>query len=276
MPRNNALMTAVGTVYTPNDQYSIWKEAQYQDYTSEGQPLGEKPLWTVREEKVEDRGDGTGNYLWPRTWNVNLKQWFGWDIRALSRKKAEYVSNGESVQFYAQYYMEANDPSSHKLNYDKFMYLNPRYLTVKSGTWYYNDKPLSIGCFMDAATTDIASKYASKADFTALCVLGIDPDGFYYVLDLQQFQTDSRQVYYDEVIRLWIKWGFKNIRIEMEMAGKVIASGMRDSVRKDGYSLIVDGHPTPRGISKYERHASIAVPKYEQGSVFHTKGGMDL
>lgn len=273
LAKSNALMTAVGTVYHPKDQYAVWKDATYMDYTDDGKYLGEKNLWHVIEHRVEDQGDGAGTYLWPRVWNPGLKEWFGWDIRSISKKKAEYVSNGESAQFYAQYYMEANDPSSHRLRYDGFNYFNPKLLLWKQTHWEYSGKKLTIGCFMDAATTDASSRNAKKADFTALAVVGIDTEGFYYVLQLEQFQTDQRTVYYDWIIQLWKKWGFKTVDIELENAGKVIAEGLKEQLRMDGYSLIVTGEAALRGISKAERHASITLPRYEQGIVLHNKGG---
>ena len=273
LAKSNALMTAVGTVYHPKDQYALWKESTYQDYTDDGEYIGDKNLWHVIEHRVEDNGDGTGTYLWPRVWNPGLKEWFGWDIRSISKKKAEYANNGESTQFYAQYYMEANDPSSHRLRYDDFNYFNPKYLLWKQTHWEYNGKKLTIGLYMDAATTNAGSRNANKADWTALAVVGIDTEGFYYILQLEQFQTDKRSVYYDQVIQLWKKWGFKYVHIELENAGRVIAEGMKEQLRTDGYSLIVEGKPAPRGTSKAERHASITLPRYEQGIVLHNKGG---
>lgn len=273
LAKSSALMTAVGTVYHPKDQYAVWKDSSYNDYTDAGEFIGQERLWHVIEHQVEDNGDGTGNYLWPRVWNPGLKEWFGWDIRSISKKKAEYVSNGESTQFYAQYYMQANDPSSHRLRYDQFTYFTPKHLLWKDGHWEYNGKKLTIGCFMDAATTDAASRNAKKADYTALAVIGIDTEGFYYVLQLEQFQTDQRSVYNDHVIQLWKKWGFKEIHIELENAGKIIAEGMKEQLIREGYSLIVTGKAAPRGTSKAERHASITMPRYEQGIVLHNKGG---
>lgn len=276
LAKSNALMTAVGTVYHPRDQYTIWKEATYQDYTDDGVLIGEKNLWHVIEHQVEDQGDGTGTYLWPRVWNPELKEWFGWDIRAISKKKAEYINNGESTQFYAQYYMEANDPSSHRLKYESFNYWTPKHLLWKGDRWEYAEKPLSISLFMDVATTDAANRNAKKADFSALAVIGIDTEGFYYVLQLEQFQTDQRSVYYDAVIDMWKKWGFKRMYIEQEGAGRIVAEGLKEHLRKDGYSLIVEGKSAPRGVSKAERHASITIPRYEQGIVLHPKGGWTI
>lgn len=271
--KTNSLMTGVGTTYHPQDQYAVWGEASYPRYDENREYLGEFPLWKIITHKVETQGDGLGEYLWPRVFSPSLKQWFGWDIASISRKKAEYQSNGESAAFYAQYYMEPNDPTSHRIKSDQFQYYNPSKVEYRDNQWFYDSKPLRIGCFLDVAITDAASRNARKADYTALAVVGVCPEGFYYILDLVQFQTDKRSVYYDEVIKLYRTWKFKKVNIELENAGKLLAEAIKDMIRKDGYSLIVDGKPAPRGISKFERHASITVPKYENGSVFHRKGG---
>lgn len=273
LAKNNALMTAVGTVYHPKDQYALWKEATYQSYTEDGEYLGEKPLWHIFERQVEDRGDGTGMYLWPRVFNPDLRQWFGWGVQALARKKAEYLNNGEATQFYAQYYMEPNDPSSHRVSYDSFQYMNLAKLLWKGGHWEYDNKKLTIGCYMDVASTDASSRNAKKADWSAIAVVGIDSEGTYYVLQLEQFQTDKRRVYYDHVLQLWKRWGFRELHIETEAAGKLVAEGIKEQLRADGFSLRVIGVSAPRGVRKHERHASIAIPKYDMGAVFHVKGG---
>ena len=275
LAKTNSLMTAVGTTYHPADQYAIWQEAEYDYYSNDGEYIDKRPLWKTITHKTEDQGDGRGTYLWPRTFSPKLKDWYGWDVRSLAKKKAEYINNGEQAAFYAQYYMEPNDPTSYRVKSDQFQYYNPaKLLYNKAGNyWAYNEKRLSIICTLDVAVTDAASKNARKADFTALAVVGVDHEGYYYILDLQQFQTDKRQVYYDEIIELYRKWGFRQVEIELENAGKLLSESLKDMVRRDGYNIRINGKPAPRGISKHERHASITVPKYEQGSIYHRQGG---
>jgi len=273
LAKSNALMTGVGTRYHLADQYSIWQDATYPIYSDVGELIEERPLWTVFERKVEDIGNGLGNFLWPRTYSMDTDMWYGWDIQSLARKRAEYLSNGEGTAFAAQYYMEPNDPGNYRLDREKFQYLNPRHLAFIDGVWEYQGKRLSIVAAMDVATTDAASKNAKRADYTAIAIVGQDAEGFYYVLDIDMFKTDQRKVYGDRLIELWKKWRFKRVFIEVEAAGRIVAEGMKDYVREYGYSLIIEGHTAPRNMSKFERHASITVPKYEQGIVFHTQGG---
>ena len=275
LAKTNSLMTAVGTTYHPADQYALWSEAEYDKYDLEGNFLGKQELWKVISHKVETQGDGRGDFLWPKTYSPRLKNWFGWDTQSIAKKKAEYVNNGEQASFYAQYYMEPNDPTSFRIKSDQFQYYNPSKLLYDkpSNSWAYSGKKISIGCYLDVAVTDAASKNARKADYTALAVVGVDQDGYYYILDLVQFQTDKRQVYYDEIIDLYRKWKFRKVNVELENAGKLLSESLKDMVRKDGYNIRITGKPAPRGISKHERHASITVPKYENGSVYHRQGG---
>lgn len=272
MQVTGGLMTAVGTRYHLGDQYALWMTAMYEVFDDEGHWIEDRPLWAVTEKQVENAGDGSGHYLWPRTKTAS-GAWYGWDRQSLARKKAEYTVNGQLTQYFAQYYMEPNDPGSHRLKDEDFKYADRRHLEYHQGIWYYDKKKLNILAVMDVAITDAAAQSAIKADYTAILVLGQDTEGFYYVLDMIQFQTDKRSVYYKELVNLWKKWEFKRIYIEMEQAGKIVGQGIQEDLINDQYSLIVDGNNAPRGIAKHERHASIAIPKYEQGAVFHFKGG---
>jgi len=266
------MMTAVGTTYHLSDQYALWKSAKYEVYDDEGNWVANRPFWKVIEHKVENAGDGSGDYLWPRQITTS-GEWYGFNRQALARKKAEYELNGELTQFHAQYYMEPNDPGSHRVSADQFVYGDRKYLEYHDGVWFYSGRRLNVMAAMDTAITDAASEKAIKADYTAIVIIGHCEEGFYYILAMDQFQTDKRKVYYEHLISLWKVWEFQRVYIEMEQAGKVIAEGIKEQVRKDGYNLVVDGNNAPRGIAKHERHASITIPKYENGSVYHFKGG---
>lgn len=272
--KSDGLMTAVGTTYHLADQYALWKGAKYEVYDDEGAFVEERALWSVIERQVENAGDGSGTYLWPRTISPSGDgEWYGWDRKAISRKKAEYTLNGELTQFFAQYYMEPNDPGSHRVSSDDFRYAEPKLLEFHDGKWFYAGRLLNIMATMDTAITDASNANAIRNDYTAIMVVGLCTEGYYYVLAMNQFQTDERTVYYKELLDLWKKWMFKRIYIEMEAAGKVVADNIKESLRLDGYTLVVEGSNAPRGIAKHERHASVTIPRYEQNIVHHFKGG---
>ena len=146
-------------------------------------------------------------------------------------------------------------------------------MCIRDSDWEYSGRKLSIVAAMDVATTDAASKHARRADYTAIAVVGQCSEGYYYVLDLDLFKTDKRDIYGDKLIELYKKWRFRRTYVETEAAGRLVAQGLKDYVREFGYSLIIEGHTAPRNMSKQERHASILLPKYEQGLVYHTEGG---
>lgn len=271
---SGGIFTAVGTRYHPDDQYKVWEDAQYDDYSAAGEFLGTKPMWHIIEYKVEDVGDGSGTFLWPKEYSPTTKDWYGWDAKTLARKRAEYFSNGEHAQYFAQYYMEPNDPTSNRLDRDSFRYYDPKYLTNEPDGWHYKGAKLNVLAGMDTAQTDAAAKYAARSDFTAVAVVGVDAEGFIYVLELEQFKTDKRSEYWKAVKNLWQYWGFRKIFVEATAGGKFVAKGLTDSIREDGGNLIVEGKPAPTTMSKTERHESVLIPRYVSGSILHKRGGL--
>jgi hypothetical protein len=98
----------VGTRYHPKDLYSIMLGMVEPTFDEEGNVNGEENIYEILEKEVEDRGDGTGQFLWPKQQRKDGK-WFGFDIRELARKKAKYV---DRTQYRAQYYNDPTDPDS--------------------------------------------------------------------------------------------------------------------------------------------------------------------
>ena len=94
----------VGTRYDPNDLYQDLQTMEVEIFSETGDVLSEEPLYEIFERQVEDAGDGTGEYLWPRQQRYDGK-WFGFNQEILARKKAQYL---DKMQFYAQYYNNPN------------------------------------------------------------------------------------------------------------------------------------------------------------------------
>lgn len=274
LAQNDATMTAVGTRYHIEDQYNLWSESEIEVYDDNGVFQGTRSEWDIIEYSVEDAGDGTGAFLWPRTYSPKIKKWFGFDIRTLAIKRAGYFNNGERTQYFAQYYMKPDDPESLRLRPEDFSYYEAKFLTKVGDTWKYRGSRLNIVAAMDLAATDAASKTAKRADYTAIAILGIDEEGMIYVLDLHEFQTDKRKVYYDAINGLRDYWGFRRIYVEAEGGFLIAVEGIKEEIRQQGDNLVVEGVNAPRGISKFERHASIAEPRYLNGTIKHFKGGL--
>lgn len=66
----------VGTRYHPKDLYNTLIEMEEEIVSEEGEITDTIPVYEVFEQQVEDRGDGTGEFLWPRHQNKNGR-WYG-------------------------------------------------------------------------------------------------------------------------------------------------------------------------------------------------------
>jgi phage terminase large subunit-like protein len=268
-----AITKAAGTRYDEKDIYGKMIEAEVPvlDHQT-GEQIGSYKQWQVLMREVEDKGDGLGKYLWPRVQSSSTEQWFGFDFGVLIQKKVEFVSIGTLAQFYAQYY---NDPNMQKVvDHSGFHYYKRAALSRVGDTWYYNDKKLEVVAGMDLAWTDETGKNGKKADYTAIVVVGVDSDGYIYVLDAVQFRTSQYSVYYKHIQRMYDLWRFRKIYVESESGGKFIIPEMQTRVREQALNLVVVGQSTPRNMSKEERAAAILEPRYESSTVLHYKGGI--
>lgn len=252
---------ACGTRYHPADIYATWKDQYYEDYNDEGELIDKLPVWEIQEHKVEE----DGVYIWPRRVRSDGKA-FGFDIRTLSRIKAEYI---DRTQFYAQYYNDPNDPSADRISRDKFQYYNPRFLERKGSRWTYKGNRLNV-----YAAVDFAFSLSKSADFTSIVVIGVDSDSNIYVLDIDRFKTNKTIDYFQHVKELHSKWKFNKLRAEVTVAQVVIVEAIKDFVKRDGLTLSVEEfRPSRHEGSKEERIAAALEHRYDDHKVWHFEGG---
>lgn len=257
-----AISRVVGTRYHGKDIYSQMMTTAVELFDEEGNVVGSKPMYEVFERKVEEEGV----YLWPRTINPRTNKWHGFNQQELAKIRAKYFAAGERAQYYAQYYNNPNDPESEALTADKFLYYEQKYLKEKDGQWFFKDKPLAIFAAGDLAYTD-----GARSDFTAFAVIGLSDDGFIYILELVQFKTTKYERIYKEALRLFEKWGFRKLRMETNAGANLVVEYLKDEVRKDGKSLVVEGKRSEG--EKTERCSAILVPRYSNSSILHYRGG---
>lgn len=253
---------ACGTRYHPADIYYTWKNQTRFVYDEEsGDVLGEIPIWDIKEHVVEDEGV----FLWPRAVRPDNKA-FGFNRNILAGIKAEYE---DQTQFYAQYYNNPNDPGSERISRDKFQYYDQKFLTRKNGDWYFKDRRLNL-----YASIDFAFSLSKAADFTAIVVIGVDSDGYIYILDIERFKTDKTIEYFKKVAYLHARWEFRKLRAEVTVAQKIIVNDLKDYIRKEGMRLSIDEYrPQKSEGSKEERIASALEHRYDNQAMFHYKGG---
>lgn len=254
-----------GTRYHPKDLYSELLEASEDIYDENFEIVGSDPIYEVFERAVEDRGDGTGEFLWPRQQRSDGK-WFGFDAKILARKRGQYINK---TQFRAQYYNDPNDMGDLRIERNKFQYYDKKFLEYINGAWYYRDRKLNV-----FASVDFAYSTSDRADYTAIAVIGMDRDGFIYVLDIDRFKTDKISEYFQHILDLYTKWDFRKLNAETTAAQVAIVRELKDRIRMNGmYMSIAEHKPTAKQGSKEERLMAILEPKYAEQTIWHYRGG---
>lgn len=269
-----AKMYAVGTRYGDNDLYNDLVEEEMNYFEEDGTEVREK-LWQVFSRVVEDSPfrTGDGHFCWPRAQCPDSGDFYGFDRRELAIKRAKLIKSS-AVGFFAQYYNDPNDASLNRLSKDNFKYYDIKHLNEEAGVWSYRGQPLKIFAAADLAFSEGTGAKMRKRDYTAICVIGLDSEGYVYILALDRFQTDKAETYYQHIIELQEYWGFKKIVVETNNAGKIVKNQIEHLVRQNGDWLEVEGKPhTSHSGKKEERIAQAVEPKYRTGSIFHFKGG---
>ena len=255
----------VGTRYHPIDLYNDLLQMVEDLYDDEGEKVGEENIYEVFQKPVEDRGDGTGEMLWPRMQRKDGK-WFGFDIKVLAKKRGQYLDKG---QFRAQYYNDPSDPDNVPVGSEKFQYYEQKHLKQENGFWFFRDKKLNV-----FAAVDFAFSLSKKADYTAIVVIGIDADNNVYVLDIDRFRTDRISVYFDHIFHLVSKWSFRKMRAETTVAQVAIVKQLKELVKEHGLGLSIEEfRPNKNQGNKQERIASVLEPRYDNLSIWHYRGG---
>ena len=254
---------AVGTRYHPQDLYNDLLETMVDTYNDDMELIGEEPLYEVFERKVEDVGDGTGEFLWPRQRRSDGVE-FGFNAQILATKRAKYL---DKTQFRAQYYNDPNDTESAPIKREYFQYYDKSLLQFHNGVVYYNGRRLNV-----FAAVDFAFSIKKLADFTAIVVLGVDATHNYYVLDIERFKTDSIREYYQKILMLHKKWNFRRMRAESTSAQAIIIKDLKDNyIRPNGLNLVIeDERPT---TNKEDRIHAALSPRYENRQIYHYQGG---
>lgn len=256
----------VGTRYHPKDLYGTLLTISEDVFSEEGDLIDSQAVYEVFQRTVEDLGDGTGNFLWPRQQRGDGK-WFGFNTQILARKRAKYL---DKTQFFAQYYNNPNDPENEAIESKYFQSYSPDHLKRLDGKWCYHGRPLNV-----FAAIDFAYSLNAKADYTALVVIGVDHEGNIYILEMDRKKTNKTKDYYEMVHKAHLKWGFNKLSAEVTAAQEVIVERMRDDIKMEGLRLSIDHYrPTRTMGTKEERIANTLIPYYENYAMWHPESGM--
>lgn len=256
----------VGTRYHPEDLYGQLLARTVKQYDGMGTLVRSEKLYDHREWPVENIGDGTGEFIWPRSKRAD-GEWFGFDAEILANKKTEYKNQ---TYFRAQYYNDPHDVDSSPIKREYFQYYDPKWLVKTNYKWVFQREPLNV-----FAAVDFAFTTGKASDYTAIVVIGVDGHKNYYVLDIDRFKTGQPSDYYKHILKLHEKWGFRQIRAEVSVAQIVLINDFKENyIRKYGLSLTVDEHrPTRADGAKEERIMSVLEPRYANRQIWHYSGG---
>jgi len=271
---------AVGTRYHPLDLYNEMLNMQEDLYNDDGDIIGQEAIYEVFQRQVENIGDGTGEFLWPRQQRSD-GAWFGFDRAILAKKRGKYL---DKTQFRAQYYNDPNDTTNAPVGRELFQYYERRHLFQENGKWYIKQQTRTehglsmVGQARQinlVASVDFAYSLNQKSDYTAIIVLGIDADRNKYVLDIERFRTTKISEYFDRILNLYNKWRFRKLIAEVTGAQKAIVESLKsDYIKPYGLNLsVVDYKPTKHQGSKEERLQALLEPAYQNMSMWHYRGG---
>jgi len=255
----------VGTRYHPVDLYNDLLQTTEELFDDDGNKVGEDNIYEIFERPVEDRGDGTGEMLWPRSQRRDGK-WFGFDIKVLAKKRGQYLDKG---QFRAQYYNDPSDPDNVPIESSRFQYYERKLLKEEQGHWFYKDAKLNV-----FAAVDFAFSLSKKADYTAIVIVGVDSDNNIYVLDIDRFRTDRITDYFEHILQLSTKWSFRKLRAEVTVAQQAIVKQLKELIKQHGLSISVDEfRPNKYQGNKEERISATLEPRYDNLQIWHYRGG---
>jgi hypothetical protein len=235
-------------------------------YDEDGVVIAQEPIYEKFERQVEDIGDGSGEFLWPRQQRRDGK-YFGFDRQQLAKKRGKYL---DRRQYYAQYYNNPNDPENERFSSDKFQYYDKKHVTRSNGIWYVQGNRINV-----YAAIDFAYSLTKRSDYTAIVVVGVDAFGNYYVLDINRFKTDRIKDYYDAILDMHSRWGFRKLRAEVTGGQAAIVKDLKvNYIKPNGLSLSIDEHrPTRYDGAKEERIRAALEARYDNMAMWHYQGG---
>lgn len=262
----NAREWIVGTRYHPLDLYNDLISMEIDKYDEIGNVVASTALFDIKEHPVETAGDGSGEYLWPKQQRSDGK-WFGFDEVVLRTKRAQYLNK---IQFRAQYYNDPQDVESSPIQRNLFQYYDPNHLAHQNYAWNYRRERLNV-----VAAVDFAYSIGKKSDYTSIVVVGVDGRSNYYILEIDRFRTDKISDYFQHILKLYQKWGFRKIRCEVSVAQQVIVRDLKENyIRPHGLTLAVDEFRPTRWLgSKEERIMAILEPRYANHQIWHYPHG---
>src|SRR6266699_1080124 len=162
--------------------------------------------------------------------------------KRLAMELENFSGHVNKVHFRAQYYNDPHSVDSSPIDRNLFQYYDPNHLFQRDYRWFYKREILNV-----VASVDFAFSTGKKSDWTSIVVLGVDGRNNYYILEIDRFKTDKISDYFQHILKLYEKWGFRKIRCEVSVAQQVIVKDLKENyIRRHGLSLSIDEYRPSR------------------------------
>lgn len=255
----------VGTRYHPNDHYQTLIDMEEEIWDEDTDTVtGRRPVYAVHTRVVEV----DGVFLWKRMARESDGKMFGFDRAQLARKMAKYAKDMRN--FYCQYYNDPNAINEGGIEKSMFLYYDKEKVSRRRGNWWVGNRKVNV-----IACQDFAYSVQTGSDWTALFVLGMDKDKNIYVLDIYRYKTKKPSVYWKWMEKAYEKWKFKWVKAEAVAAQEVIIEALREYAENNMVPIRIKAYkPNSTSGSKEERIAQTLEPVYEDGRMYHYRGGL--
>lgn len=255
----------VGTRYHAKDLYDEMQLAMEDEFSPEGEIIGNVPVYQCVVRVVEENG----NFLWPRKRGPR-GEWYGFNKQVLSSKKANYF---DKAKFFSQYYQNPVDPESGTF-VKEVMFYNKENIIWRRNNWYLKSLAGQETLLNVFTAVDVASTENKDSDFTAIVTIGIDAHNNRYILDIDRFKSERISVIVDRVFVCYDKWRFRRVRIETTQAQRFVYTSIRDDMKNRNVFFNIDDYTPGVALGKKpERIRAILEPLYINKQMFHYRGG---
>lgn len=239
-----------------------------------------------------------------------FRDWFDRELYGTLEPDAKFINTGTIISqgchlrdlvekpnyksFYYQAYIDGVEKEGNELW--KARWTHNKLQTIKSNNPYafaleYQNNPLSDGSLRFSLewiqwystspdrlnitmTIDPAVSTKTRADKTAILVMGIDPIGNMYVLDYVNAQIDTSALV-NEVFRLNEIWKPRKIGLETVIFQKMLKTYLEEEARRRGIYLPIEGLDTETSKSKSVRIMAL-IPYFVSGKVFLKRSQLAL
>lgn len=206
--------------------------------------------------------DENGKSIWEETYST----------KRIKEIKAEYEAFGNLGGFYQEYMNEPQSPEDAPFK-DHYFKSYSNEVVNENGQWFVKKQDILVPLRLYMGV-DLASSLSIRADFTVLATMGIDPEGNFYVIDIDRTKSNPAlhpQMIYDK----FMKYKHSGVFIE--------SIAYQESCRQHVKQLMLRNNVFIPGIerkvtsrtSKSERLLSL-VPYFAKGKVYIRPGDIHV